>query len=68
METTQQALPCTREKGCIDPKDAAGTKPHRNDYEQRNLTSYRQNFMMVPDNHPAPEERLLHPDKGELNN
>ncbi len=68
METTQQTVPCTREKGCIDQKDASGTKPGRNDFEQRKYTSYKQNFMLVPDNHPVAEERLLHPDKGELHN
>lgn len=68
ITTTKETAPCSREKGCIDQNDAAGTKPDRNNYDKINYTSYRQNFMLVPDNHPAPNERLLHPDKGELNN
>ncbi|AWH85693.1 hypothetical protein HYN59_11500 [Flavobacterium album] len=69
MRTTLETMPCAnREKGCIDHNDSAGTNPNRNNYEQVNYTSYRQNFMLVPDNHPTPEERLLHPDKGELDN
>ncbi|MGQ2983769.1 hypothetical protein [Flavobacterium sp.] len=68
MGTTHQNTDCTREKGCIDKNDATGTKPNRNNYETAAYTSYKQNFTMVPDNHTAAGERLLHPDKGELHN
>ncbi|MCW4467734.1 hypothetical protein OGH69_02065 [Flavobacterium sp. MFBS3-15] len=68
METTHHASNCTREKGCIDHNDSAGTKPNRNNYEPAMYSSYKQNFTLVPNNHPEAAERLLHPDKGELNN
>ncbi|WP_294818549.1 hypothetical protein [uncultured Flavobacterium sp.] len=69
MKATQVTAPCAqREKGCIDKDDATGTKPNRNNYGPAAYTSYRQNFMLVPNNHPEPAERLLHPDKGEVHN
>ncbi len=69
MTATQGTAQCDqRQKGCIDQNDATGTKPNRNNYDQVSYTSYKQDFILVPDNHTAPEERLLHPNKGELNN
>jgi|GEM_PF-4596856 len=64
MEPTHYNTDHKSDMPAVDYSDPAGTSPNRysNTMESHN-SGY--GYSQSPENHPAPEDRLLHPDKGE---